>query len=244
MAAAANDLGVSLGQEQLSLFERFHNLLEAGSKTANLTGVHGWERVREELFIRSLRLLTPAPGGHLSTAEWMNERRVIDVGSGAGIPGLVLKLALPGMRLTLLDSNQKKTAFMRHAVSELGLADVDVVTGRAEEVARDETHREQYEVALSRGVARLAELAELTLPFVMTGGTVIVPKGPDADEEIREAGFAVETLGGMPAIAQQITSPGTAAGDTIIYILKVRQTPDTYPRRTGVPHQRPLLSTN
>jgi len=244
LAKAAAAFGVSLNDEQLGRFRRYYELLEAGSKTANLTGAHGWERVREELFIRSLRLLAPAPGGHLSSAQWLNERKVIDVGAGAGIPGLVLKLALPGMSLVLLDSNHKKTAFLRSAVAELGLDDVKVLTGRAEEVAWQANHRERYEVAVSRGVARLCELAELVLPFVIPGGTAIIPKGQGAELEIREGQFAIETMGGLPPIAQEVTSPGAAPGDTIVYILKVRPTPYDYPRRTGLPHQRPLLRTN
>lgn len=241
LAAAADAVGAPLNEQQLARFKQYFELLEEGSKRANLIGAHGWERIRDELFIRSLRLLAPAPGGHLSTAQWMNERKVIDVGTGAGIPGLVLKIICPGMTLTLLDSNRKKTSFLRESVSSLGLDDVEVITGRAEELANQNQYREKYEVVLSRGVARLSELAELTLPFAVQGGTIIAPKGPNADEEIQEALFAVNKLGGMPPIAQKISKPGTAPGDTIVYILKVRSTPQGYPRRTGLPHQRPLL---
>ena len=270
LVSAAERLGVSLDDGQQALFRKYFEVLEQGAEFANLTGARGWERVRDELFIRSLRLLTPAPGGYVSMAGWFDAaagwgpgpsvparregsgsavladgeqpaRRVIDVGTGAGIPGIALKIALPGMDLTLLDSNQKKCDFLRRAVRLLGLRGVTVVQARAEEAAHDPAHREQYDLVLARAVARLAELAELTLPFAKVGGAVIAPKGADIADEVEEAAYAAEQMGAAPAITQTVSSPGSAPVDTVVYWLKVSPTPARYPRRVGVPHKQPLL---
>ena len=265
LVSAAERLGVRLDAGQQALFRTYFEVLEQGAEFANLTGARGWERVREELFIRSLRLLTPAPGGYVSMAGWFDSaagwgqgptagsrgaspadaappaRRVIDVGTGAGIPGLVLKIAIPGMALTLLDSNQKKCDFLRRAVRVLGLSGVSVVQARAEAAAHDPAHREKYDLVLARAVARLAELAELTLPFAKVGGAVIVPKGAGIEDEVEEAAYAAEQMGAAPAITQTVSSPGSAPADTVLYWLKLSPTPPRYPRRVGVPHKQPLL---
>jgi len=247
LIAAAGQLGVHLDVSQQRLFKGYYELLEAGSEAANLTGARGWERVREELYIRSLRILTPAPGGFASTAEWFMPtsggaaRKVLDVGSGAGIPGLVLKLAVPGAEVTLLDSSAKKCAFMRRAVMTLGIAGAVVVQARAEEAGHDAVHRDAYDLVVSRGVGRLAELAELTLPFAKVGGIVIAAKGPDVDEEIAGAAYAVERMGAAPAITQVVRGPGLAPPDTLVYWFKLSPSPELYPRRPGAPHKRPLL---
>lgn len=267
LVLAAERLGVKLDAGQEALFRRYFEVLEKGAEVANLTGARGWERVREELFIRSLRLLTPAPGGYVSMAGWFDAeagfgpgpsapagrddgphaggdkraRRVIDIGTGSGIPGLVLKIALPAMELTLLDSNQKKCDFLRRAVQELGLTGVTILQARAEEAAHNPAHREQYDLVLARAVARLAELAELTLPFAKVGGAVIAPKGADIVGEVEEAAYAAEQMGVAPAITQTISSPGSAPADTIVYWFKISKTPARYPRRVGMPHKHPLL---
>ncbi len=224
-------------------FARYFELIESANSRFNLTGVTGWERVRDELFIRSLKFLSPVAGGHISAVEWFSGRRILDVGAGAGIPGIVLKLSVPDMSLTLLDSSQKKTAFLRDAVAEMGLESVEVVTGRAEEIARDPNHRESYDLVVSRGVARLVELAELTLPFASLGGATVAAKGPNVSDELEEAEFAAELLGAAPAVSTN-SADGSGSDDkdtdTMVYWMKIGSTPDEFPRRNGVPHSRPL----
>lgn len=229
-------------------FARYFELIESANSRFNLTGVKGWERVRDELFIRSFNFLLPVAGGHVPAVEWFSGRRVLDVGTGAGIPGLVLKLAVPDASLTLLDSSQKKTAFLRDVVSDLGLDNVDVVTGRAEEVGHDPQHRESYDLVVSRGVAKLVELAELTLPFVLLGGAVAAAKGPRVAEEIAEAEWAAEKLGAAPAVAMKIhgnsadsSESNATSTDTMVYWMKIGATPDEFPRRNGVPRSNPLI---
>lgn len=223
---------------------------------ANLTGAKGWERVREELFIRSLRLLAPVAGGYVPASGWFNPpagpgggaqagqdrrpRHLLDVGAGAGVPGLVLKIALPGIQVTLLDSAEKKCEFLQRAVRLLGLTGASVLQARAEEAARSPAHREAYDLVVARALARLAELAELTLPFAKVGGAVIAQKGLDIAAELAEAGFAAHELGAAPGITSAVYSPGDAPPDTLVYWLKVGSTPAKYPRRTGIPHKRPL----
>lgn len=221
-------------------FARYFELIEEANSRFNLTGAHAWERVRDELFIRSMRFAAPVFGGYVPASGWLAGRKVLDVGSGAGIPGLVLKLLVPDMQLTLLDSSVKKTAFLRDAVKALGLDGVDVLTTRAEDAGRDRARRESYDLVVSRGVARLAELAELTIPFAAIGGTVITAKGPDAGAEVAEAEWAAEALGAAGAAVSKVTSPGDAPPDTMIYWLKISPTPERYPRRNGMPRSNPL----
>lgn len=240
LCEAAEAVGISPDDAFRSRFERYFELIESANSRFNLTGVKGWDRVRDELFIRSLRFLSPIAGGYVPAVEWFEGRRVLDVGAGAGIPGLVLKLAVPEMTLTLLDSSRKKTEFLRQVVQDLGLEDVDVVTGRAEEVAHDAAHRESYDLVVSRGVARLAELAELTLPFASAGGAVAAAKGPDVSDELAEAEWAAELLGAAPAVSAQVSVPGDTSADTMVYWMKIGRTPDEFPRRNGVPHLRPI----
>ena len=238
--AAAQLLGVDLDSRQQAQFRRYRELIELRSRQFNLTGAKTWDRIREELFIRSFRILTPA-GGSVPTPEWFAGKRVIDVGTGAGIPGLVMKISIPDLNLTLLDSVKKRTNFLLEVVSELELENVEVVTARAEELAQDPTHRESYDLVTARGVARLAELAELTIPFARIGGTVILPKSSGVGEEVSEAAPAAEVLGAAPAITLTVERPGESPPDDMVYWMKISPTPTEFPRRVGVPHRAPLI---
>ena len=154
LRAAAHKLGVDLDENQQAQFERYRELIELRSKQFNLTGLKTWEKIRNELFIRSLRVLSPA-GGNVPTPEWFRDKRAIDIGTGAGIPGIVLKIALPELHITLVDSNQKKTNFLTEVVNALELSNTKVINGRAEELAQQNDHREQYDVVFARAVAQL-----------------------------------------------------------------------------------------
>ena len=244
LVEAASSIGISIGEPQIERFRRYRDLLSEWGRRVNLTAVRDPEDVVEQLFIRSLRVAVPA-GGSVSTAEWFDGRRIIDIGSGAGIPGLPLKLALPGAEVTLLESNRKKCAFMEHVVAELGLDGVTVLNARAEDAAHDPDHRERYELATARALSNLAVSAEFVLPFLNLGGVAVLPKGPDLDSvraEADEAGYAAEEMGATPAIIQAVAHPGDSPTDHIVYWLKVKPTPDRYPRRAGVPNKRPLFA--
>jgi len=241
--AAAQLFGVSLDAEQQAQIQRFGELIELRGRQFNLTGARTWDRIRDDLIIRSLRILSPA-GGNAPTPDWFAGKRAIDVGTGAGIPGIVMKIALPELQITLLDATRKKTVFLKEVVEELGLENVDIVTGRAEEVGQDPSHREAYDLVTARAVARLAELAELTIPFARVGGTVILPKSSNVEEEVEQAAAAAEILGAAPAITIEVDRPGSSPPDQMIYWMKISPTPVEFPRRTGVPHRSPLVERN
>ncbi len=234
-------VGAPYDEARLQQLGRYCEVIDESSGRLNITGVRGVERVREELITRSLRLLSSAPGGFVSTAGWFDGRRVLDVGAGGGIPGIVLKIVYPGMRLSLLDSSSKKCAFLERVVADLSLTDVDVINTRAEEAAHSPRYREQFDLVVSRGVAELPELAELTLPFAVIGGTVISAKGLSGEREIGESEWAASELGAAPAIHQVVDTPGSSPPDLLVYWLKIASTPDRYPRRPGVPRKRPLV---
>ena len=180
----------------------------------------------------------------MPTPEWFVGKRAIDVGTGAGIPGLVMKIALPYLQITLLDSIQKRTNFVKEVVSELDLKNVEVINGRAEDLGQHPSHRESYDLVTARAVARLAELAELTIPFANIGGTIILPKSDDIEGELGEAVVAADVLGAAPAISLQVDRPGKSPPDRMVYWMKISPTPIDFPRKVGVPHHSPLIEKN
>ena len=202
--------------------------------TVNLTAVSGLEEVQTRHFLDSLAVASALPATVLDGSE-----RLLDVGTGAGFPGLPLKLAYPRIDLALLEATAKKTAFLRHVVDKLGLEGVDVVTGRAEEEAHRPEMRERFGAVVSRAVARLDVLAELCLPFCAVGGVMIAQKGPKVEEELRQARNAIDILGGRAKDRGMLVTPPVGIG-TLVVIEKQRQTPTHYPRRPGIPSKRPL----
>ena len=224
-------LGLSLTAQQVERFQLYYDELVAWNKRMNLTAIVDYEEVQVKHFLDSLTLtmvLSDAPA------------KVVDIGTGAGLPGIALKIACPNIELTLIDSTQKKALFLDHIVSTLKLEGVSVVTGRAEELAHDVRYREHFDAVLARGVAKLASLAELTLPFCAVGGAFIAMKTWPPDAEVDEAERAMNVMGGR---LRQIMRIGLAGLEdrSLVVIDKVRPTPENYPRRSGVPQKRPLL---
>ena len=166
--------------------------------------------------------------------------RILDVGSGAGFPGLPLKIAFPRLRVVVIESVGKKVAFLRAVVDLLALHDTEVLHGRAEELAHRPELRESFDVVLARSLAKMSVLAELTLPFVRTGGVVVAQKKGDVAVELEEAGEAVRLLGGGPLVARWLRMRGIPDDRALVSAPKVAPTPDRYPRRPGVPRKRPL----
>lgn len=163
--------------------------------------------------------------------------RVVDVGSGGGLPGLPLKIARPGLKMTLVESDQAKAAFLVRACAALGLPDVEVVARRAEDVGRDPSHRESYDVAVARALAPMRVLVELCLPLVRVGGRLLAQK--TEQEDLDGARRAIDVLGG--ALNRVVAAPSTARrAGTVVVVDKVRPTPAAYPRRSGVPARKPL----
>ena len=227
-------LGIDLDSEQVERFRSYYDELTVWNATVNLTAVSGCDEVQTRHFLDSLAVASALPATVLDGSE-----RLLDVGTGAGFPGLPLKLAYPRIDLALLEATAKKTAFLRHVVDKLGLEGVDVVTGRAEEEARRPEMRERFGAVVSRAVTRLDVLAEFCLPFCAVGGVMIAQKGPQAEEELRQARNAIETLGGRIKDSDMLVTPLVGIG-TLVVIEKQRQTPTHYPRRPGIPSKRPL----
>ena len=244
VADAIRDVGFTPNGLQIKLLMRHAQLIKSNNKVFNLTGVRGIRDIVAKLTVPSINLLSPA-GGWLPTTEWWSGKRVIDVGSGAGFPGIPLAIMLPECDFTLLEARAKKCNFLREAAAELGLQNTAVENSRAETAGQNPRHREQYDVATARAVARLAELAELVLGFISVGGTAVLPKGgsdQELDDELQHAATALNTLGSAPPVViPPLNSVVTAdSQERLVYLMKLAPTPATYPRNAGVPRKRPL----
>ena len=218
----------------MRLLDAYADALQDGNRRINLTAITD----RDAIFIKHFwdtLAITP----HLDALLPPNAH-LIDVGTGGGIPGLVLAIARPTWRITLLDATRKKVHFVEETARTLGLNNVRAVWGRAEEVARESDHREQYDAAVARAVAPLRVLAELCLPFVRVGGWWCAMKGPAVAEEADEAHAAIALLGGEPPHIEMVEVPGADAQRAVVLVRKHTPTPERYPRRAGVPHKRPL----
>lgn len=225
-------LGIALSPSQVSAFNLYQQELESWKQRINLTAIRKPEEVRRKHFLDSLSCLLAMQG--------TDTQKVIDVGTGAGFPGLPLKIAHPEMHLTLVESIRKKTKFLQHIVALLELDNVEILPARIELVGRQDAHREKYDWAVSRLVAPLPVLVEYLLPLVKVGGYILAQKGEHASREVDMAGNAMQLLGGQYQEMIPVQLPNIAADRYLVVILKSAPTPDKYPRREGVPTKRPL----
>lgn len=224
-----SQLGLSLDDSGLAAFREFYRRLDETNKVMNLTAITGEADTARLHFLDCAAILTQIP---------LEGKTVIDVGTGAGFPGMPLLIACPGIRkMTLLDSLNKRIEFLAGCCAALGLTNAEAVHARAEEAAE---YREQYDVAVSRAVARLGVLCELALPFVKVNGCFVAMKGPKGSEELEEAAKAISTLGGKLDRVVEYTVPGTDAVHSLIIIKKIRSTPKKYPRRFAMIKKSPL----
>lgn len=231
----AKKLGMPLNKDQIEQFNLYYRELLDWNSRVNLTAITGYEEVQVKHFLDSLSV-TLACQPPMDSVDF----RLIDVGTGAGIPGVPLKIMLPGIRLTLLDATAKKAAFLNHLKSRLGL-DIEIVVGRAEEIAHDTRYREQFDIVLSRAVASLPALVELALPFCKVGGSFIAQKKGNIDREIDMAIRAINILGGTLREVKRIELEELSDERILIIIDKVSTTSELYPRRPGMPLKRPLV---
>jgi 16S rRNA (guanine527-N7)-methyltransferase len=222
--------GLCLDQRQIEQFATYAAELHHWNQRINLTAISDEHEVAIRHFLDSLRCA-------LSWGEPPDS--LVDVGAGAGFPGVPLKILRPQLRLTLIESVEKKAAFLRHIAAELGLSDVDIVVGRAETVGRDDAHREQYDVAVARAVAELRVLAEYCLPLCRVGGRFLAPKGAQSADELASAREAIDRLGGRIISVEEVDLPGIERR-ALVVVEKVAPTPPQYPRAVGVPSKRPL----
>jgi 16S rRNA (guanine527-N7)-methyltransferase len=220
--------GLTLHPEALARFSMYYRFLTERNQVMNLTAITGEEETARQHFLDCAALLRFASFRGAS---------VVDVGSGAGFPGLVLKMAEPTLSLTLIDSQKKRVDFLRETCELLGLKDVVCVHARAEEAI---DCRESFEIAVSRAVARLNVLCELCLPLVRPGGLFLAMKGPDSKDEEEEARGAMHTLGGVSGGIFPYTVPGTAIAHSVVSVRKTGRTPERYPRRFARIQKQPL----
>ncbi len=225
-------LGISLDEEKKQQFIKFYELLTEWNKVMNLTGITEFEEVLQKHFIDSLAIQKVTDMGETDT--------VIDVGTGAGFPGIPLKIAFPHLKITLLDSLQKRIRFLDEVVQTLNLRGVTTIHGRAEEYARRKEHREKYQICVSRAVANLSSLAEYCLPFVKKGGYFISYKSGNIEEELSRSENAVKILGGEIENTVYFQLPGSDIERSFVLIKKKENTPGKYPRKAGIPAKEPL----
>jgi len=225
-----SSLEIAYTDEMLAQFEKYYELLIEWNEKMNLTAITEKEEVAVKHFLDCATCLK-----HIDL-----KGSVIDVGTGAGFPGIVLKILKPDIKICLLDSLNKRIGFLNEVISELGLKNVETVHSRAEDGAQNKNYREKFDFCVSRAVANLSTLSEYCLPFVKEGGMFVSMKGPDVKEELDSARSAIGTLGGQVISTEVENLPDSDINHTIIKIKKVRATPTKYPRKAGKPSKEPL----
>lgn len=225
-------LGIELKEEEINNFILYKQLLKEWNKKINITSITDNEEIDIKHFIDSITPLTTNLIG--------KNIKMIDIGTGGGFPGLPLKIMNKEMDVVLLDSLKKRITFLNDIIEKLNLENITTIHGRAEELGRDKNYREKYDIAISRAVASLNTLNEYCLPFVKTGGYFISMKGPDVDEELKEAEKSIKILGGKLKDVKVIDLPLSDITHSLIIIEKIKETPTKYPRGGGKPKKKPL----
>ncbi|MEK4477799.1 16S rRNA (guanine(527)-N(7))-methyltransferase RsmG [Paenibacillus sp. FSL R7-0048] len=225
--------GISLTAEQLAQFDLYYKELVTWNEKMNLTGITEREQVYTKHFYDSISLAF-----FLDINEITN---LADIGSGAGFPGIPLKICFPHLKLTIVDSLNKRISFLQHVSTTLGLTDVQLIHGRAEDVARKFTHRDAYDLVTARAVARLSLLNEFCLPFTRKDGVFTAMKGSDPSEELSEAKYSLKELRAELSKVESFSLPVEESDRHIIMIRKTGATPAKYPRKAGIPAKTPLI---
>lgn len=224
------EFNIEINEEQIKSFEKYMNLLLEWNEKINLTAITQPEEVKLKHFVDSLTVL-----------KYINDDdKVIDIGTGAGFPGIPLKIMKENTKITLLDSLNKRINFLNIVIETLNLSNIQAIHGRAEEIARNKLYREKYDVTVSRAVANLSTLSEYMLPFVKVGGKCICMKGANVNEEIEKAKNAIKELGGEIERVDNFYLSDNDNERNIIIIRKVKETSSKYPRKAGMPSKEPL----
>jgi 16S rRNA (guanine527-N7)-methyltransferase len=233
LIAGAKTMNVELSPMQVELFMNFRDQLLERNKAVNLTAIREPEEVITKHFLDSLCVF--------ATGMVKPKARVLDVGTGGGFPGVPMKIADPSLRIDLLDSLKKRLTFLDEVIEENQWTGIQTLHGRAEDFAQNRQYREQYDLVVSRAVARLAILLEYCLPYAKVGGVFLAMKGPMLDEEIDEAKRALTVLGGRIEKMVEVEIPYTDFSHRILVIKKIKSTPKIYPRQAGKPRKEPII---
>lgn len=225
-------LDIILDQEQIRQFDKYYEILVEWNKVMNLTGITEYQEVVEKHFLDSLSIV--------KVMDMDQAERVIDIGTGAGFPGIPLKIAFPKLDIVLLDSLNKRIRFLDHVIEELGLEVIRTIHGRAEDFARDGKYRERFDLCVSRAVANLSSLSEYCLPYVKVGGRFVSYKSGDIEEEVNDASKAIALLGGKKERIEKFQLPDTDIQRSFVVIRKTKNTQKRYPRKAGMPTKEPL----
>ena len=223
-------LNISLSEMQINQFIRFYEMLIEKNKVMNLTAITEFDEVIDKHFLDSLNLFR--------LIDLNSEKRILDLGTGAGFPGIPLKIAFPKIKITLVDSLNKRVMFLNDVVNQLGLEDVECVHARAEDLAKKKEYREEYDICVSRAVANLSTLSEYCIPFVKVGGNFISYKSGDCDKEISSSKAAIKKLGARISKVENFEIKDM--GRSFVVIDKISSTPSKYPRKAGLPSKEPL----
>lgn len=231
LTEASIKFDVSLTKQMEDMFSLYAGLLVEWNEKINLTAITDEEGIVIKHFLDSISIMPYIP---------KESKSLIDVGTGAGFPGIPIKIVNEKIKITLLDSLEKRVKFLNEVCERLKIKDINSVHGRAEDFGADKRYREQFDIATARAVAGLPVLLEYCLPFVKVGGLFIAMKGPDAKEEVKESGKALEVLGGELLEIKEFTLPHSDNERCIILIKKCRHTPPNYPRKSGKPTKQPI----
>ncbi len=225
-------LDISLSEKQLQQFLSYYEMLIEKNKVMNLTAITEKEEVIDKHFIDSISFN--------KAMDVTKSLKILDLGTGAGFPGIPLKIAYPNLEITLLDSLNKRIKFLDEVIEALGLEGISTIHGRAEDYAKQVSYREQFDICVSRAVANLATLSEYCLPYVKEGGCFISYKSGSVEEELEQSKKAIFELGGKVKEVIAFTLPETDIERTFVVIEKVRKTPKKYPRKAGLPSKEPI----
>ena len=219
-----------INNNQLEMFYKYMQLLLEWNKKINLTAITEEDEIILKHFVDSLTVL-----------KYINENdKIIDVGTGAGFPGIPIAIMMPNAKITLLDSLNKRINFLNEVIKELGLKNVETIHARSEDCGKDMLYREKFDISIARAVANLSTLSEYLLPFVKLGGKVICMKGSEIDEELKNAEYAIKELGGKFVLKDEFELPDSDIKRNIIIVKKEQYTPKMYPRKAGLPAKEPL----
>lgn len=229
-------IGIELDDNQSRQFLSYYNLLVDWNKVMNLTAITDYKEVVKKHFVDSLSIIKVIDEEYLQSEN----KSFIDIGTGAGFPGIPIKIVFPELKFTLLDSLNKRIRFLNEVIESLKIKNIETIHGRAEDFAKQKKYREQYDVCVSRAVANLSTLSEYSLPYVKKNGYFISYKSESIEEEIKNSGNAVKFLGGEIEEVIKFELPNSDIKRAIVKIKKVRATEKKYPRKSGMPSKEPL----